>query len=81
MPILMHFKGLGMENFVVFHSHLGYFGPLVSMFGHFVYFGPLVSMFGHLAFLWQFWYILVCCTKKNLATLDHASLTRDFRQI
>jgi hypothetical protein len=40
--------------------------PNVIFYGHFV------STFkGHLVYFSPFWYVLVICTEKNLATLDH----------
>jgi hypothetical protein len=46
-------------------------------YGHLVKFSPFDTVYDHLVYVHPFWYIfavVVCCTKKNLATLL-ASLT------
>jgi hypothetical protein len=56
--------GLGMENFGVryFRSIVYYITILVYFtYGHWLFLWPFLTFF-------QFW-ILVCCTKENLATL------------
>jgi hypothetical protein len=47
-----------MENFGIFHIHLAFLRPLRVFYDHLVYFVVISSPL-----------ILVCCTKKNLATL------------
>jgi hypothetical protein len=52
-------KGLAMEAFGMFYSHLVSFTPIGMFCDHLVYFMVIWYIF-------QFW---LCCTKKNLATL------------
>jgi hypothetical protein len=59
MPIL---KGLAMEDVGIFYGHLVYFIAIKNIFGNLVNF----------MVIWHIFPILVCCTKKNLATLVRA---------
>jgi hypothetical protein len=65
-PIL---EGLGMENILVHFIAIWYFYCIFGIF------------YARLVFLWPFWYIfpiLVCCIKKNLATLYHLKKTKHY---
>jgi hypothetical protein len=53
-------EGLGMDKFGIFNIHLEYFTAL-----WYTYFMAIRYVCGHLVFF----HFLVCCTKKNLATL------------
>jgi hypothetical protein len=70
----------GLPDGIFSCQFLVYFGkPGDEKFGVHMYFMPVWYLYcqfgifyGHLVFLWPCWYIfpnLVCCTKKNLATL------------
>jgi hypothetical protein len=53
------FEDLGMENVVIFYSHLEKFAAIW-------YFSLPVNTY----VIWSFWYIFpLCCTNENLATL------------
>jgi hypothetical protein len=60
------FEGLGMEDVGLFNGHLVYFAAMYILDGQLVHFVVI-------------WYILVCCTTKNLATLGSSQFDGDIK--
>jgi hypothetical protein len=53
--------------FGIFYGHLVYIIAIFIFYGHLVYIIAIFIFYGHLVYI--FFLVLVCCTKKNLATL------------
>jgi hypothetical protein len=71
IPIWVNFGGSCNGRCCIFYSQLVYLLPFGTQCGHLVYFMDI----------WYIFPILVCCTKKNLATLKVLRFIADFQNV